>query len=162
MKKKPRGYMAREIYDIIKRKIITLELKPGEHISEKQLENELGTGRTPIREAILMLKAENLLDSQPNQAPYIKDITLKDVRDFFVAFIEIDKFVMKLAAQKASVQKMESIIETNSTFAFIHIFSSFYHKSLIPTQLFTFHLNISEFRTDSPPPKIFQKIFTCL
>ena len=110
--------MAREIYDIIKRKIITLELKPGEHISEKQLENELGTGRTPIREAILMLKAENLLDSQPNQAPYIKDITLKDVRDFFVAFIEIDKFVMKLAAQKASVQKMESIIETNSTFAF--------------------------------------------
>ena len=57
-----RGYMARDVYSRIKRKIIKLELQPGEIINEKNLENELGVGRTPIREALLTLKVEKFIE----------------------------------------------------------------------------------------------------
>lgn len=114
MKKNIRGYMALDVYNTIKRKIVTLELRPGESLSERELGKELGVGRTPIREAILMLKSENLLDSRPNEAPYVKDITLKGVKDFFVPFMTVEKLVMRFAAQKMTPVILKGIKSINN------------------------------------------------
>jgi GntR family transcriptional regulator, rspAB operon transcriptional repressor len=109
LKKRTRGYMSYDVYNIIKQKIITLQIKPGETLREKELEKELAVGRTPIREAILKLKAEYLLDNRPNEAPIVKEITLKSVRDFFITFMDIEKLVMRLAAQKMTAESLNYI-----------------------------------------------------
>jgi len=109
VKKSKRGYQTQDVYNRIKRKIITLELKPGEILREKELEKDLGVGRTPIREALLLLKAENMIASNPNEAPYVTEITLKGVRDFFIPFMAIEKIVARLAAQKVIPSDMRNI-----------------------------------------------------
>ena len=43
------------IYNELKRRIINMELKPGDVINEKELIEEFNVSRTPIREAILKL-----------------------------------------------------------------------------------------------------------
>lgn len=108
--KKPKGYQTLEVYNELKRKIVSLELEPGAIIDVKKLEEELGIGRTPIREAILQLKADNLVESQPNKPIYIKEFTLKMVRDLFEAYIPIKKSVASLAAQRITPEMM-SLIE---------------------------------------------------
>ena len=56
-----RGNNASQAYELLKKKIITLQIKPGEYLDEKGLMKELKIGRTPLREAILLLKNEKLL-----------------------------------------------------------------------------------------------------
>jgi DNA-binding GntR family transcriptional regulator len=97
---KGKGFQASYVYSEIKRRIITLELKPGENIDEKRFMAELEVGRTPIREALLMLKNENLIVSLPNKSSYVKELTLKDVKDLSESLMAIEKLVTTLAAQR--------------------------------------------------------------
>ena len=107
--KREKGFQASYVYDEIKRRIITLELKPGEVIDEKKLMAELEVGRTPIREAILMLKNENLIISFPNKSSYVKELTLKDVKDLSESLMAIEKLVTTLAAQRVTPEILEKI-----------------------------------------------------
>lgn len=105
--------MTLDVYGTIKRKIITLEIKPGETLKEKDLSAELKTGRTPVREALLMLKADNLVESRPNGVPYVKYITLKGARDLFVPFLTVERLVMRLAAQKMTPDRLAAVKAAN-------------------------------------------------
>ena len=107
--KREKGFHTSYVYDEIKRRIITLEIKPGEIIDEKKLMVELEVGRTPVREALLMLKNENLVVSLPNKSSYVKEITLKDVKDLSESLMSIEKLVTALAAQRMSPDLMEEI-----------------------------------------------------
>jgi len=109
MPKEKKGYQSLNIYHEIKRRIITLDLKPGEVLEEKQLAKELEVGRTPVREALLMLKNEGLVESHPNKTAYVKEITLKDVKDLFESLGAIEKLTACLAAQKISPQALKEI-----------------------------------------------------
>jgi DNA-binding GntR family transcriptional regulator len=107
--KREKGFHTSYVYDEIKRRIITLDLKPGEIIDEKKLMIELEVGRTPIREALLMLKNENLIVSLPNKSSYVKELTLKDVKDLSESLMSIEKLVTALAAQRMSPGHLEEI-----------------------------------------------------
>jgi len=106
---KGKGFQTSYVYNEIKRRIITLELKPGEIIEEKKMMAELEVGRTPIREALLMLKNEDLIVSLPNKSSYVKDLTLKDMKDLSESLMAIEKLVTSLAAQRVTQKAMEEI-----------------------------------------------------
>jgi DNA-binding GntR family transcriptional regulator len=107
--------MTQEVYSRIKRKIITLELQPGEVISEKKLEQELGIGRTPIREALLTLKVEKFIEGSPNKPFYVKEISLKSVRDLFEALVPIEKMTTVLAAQRMGEEDFQALARANES-----------------------------------------------
>ncbi|RLB86218.1 MAG: hypothetical protein DRH15_02155 [Deltaproteobacteria bacterium] len=81
----PRQPLALQAYEIIHEKIITMALKPGEHVDEKALVEELGIGRTPVREALLRLASEHLVESRPNRGFAVKPLTLQGVKSMFEA-----------------------------------------------------------------------------
>ena len=60
--------------------IICLNLKPGEKLIENELCSQLGLSRTPVREAILQLNRQNMIDIYPKQGTYVSliDTTLID------------------------------------------------------------------------------------
>ena len=49
-------------YRILKKNIMKLSLKPGEEISEVEISEALNVSRTPVREAIVKLKEEKLIN----------------------------------------------------------------------------------------------------
>lgn len=65
---------AERCYRTLYRKIITLELKPNESVSEQALARLLGVSRTPIREALLRLHVEGLVDLQSRSGVTISPI----------------------------------------------------------------------------------------
>lgn len=73
--------MKDQVYNIILHRIINLYYIPGQKISEKDLVKELKVGRTPIRESILQLRQEGLVNAIPQSGTYISKINLKMAKD---------------------------------------------------------------------------------
>ncbi|HVU47162.1 MAG TPA: GntR family transcriptional regulator [Terracidiphilus sp.] len=65
----------------IQRKIVTGELTAGQVISELEIAKELGSSRTPIREAISQLIAEGLLEQSPGGSILVVHFTREDIVD---------------------------------------------------------------------------------
>lgn len=70
----PRRTLFEEAYRRLEEMIVTLELAPGELVSEAGLCATLGIGRTPIREALQRLQAEHLVRILPKRGAMIEQI----------------------------------------------------------------------------------------
>lgn len=83
-KEMPRGAMqpmsVEAIHDALRTDIIVLRLKPGTRVSENELARRFGTSRTPVREALLRLVEEGLVEVWPQRGTFITRISLSAVR----------------------------------------------------------------------------------
>jgi DNA-binding GntR family transcriptional regulator len=89
--------------DLIRRAILTGQLKPGDRLREVDLAGRLGISRTPIREALLILQAEGTVDATPNRGARVHEITLDEVIDF----AEIRSALQVHAAYRAATRITE-------------------------------------------------------
>ncbi|MGL5656605.1 MAG: GntR family transcriptional regulator [Fusobacteriaceae bacterium] len=88
------------VYRVIKENIMHLELEPGHNIGELELSELLGVSRTPVREAIVRLVNENLIDVYPQRGTYISKIDLTIVEEAFFLRDIIEKEVLKKAIKE--------------------------------------------------------------
>ena len=93
-------------YQLIKHKIITLELPPLSAIDEQALMEDLGLGRTPIREALQRLAAEDLILLAPRRGMFVADISITDLQKIFEARMALEGFCARLAAQRATEEQL--------------------------------------------------------
>ena len=77
--------LTNQAYEYLYRKIVSCEYLPGQELNEKQLLEETSFGRTPLREALLMLQAENLIDIFPRKGMRITPFTEKNIDDLYQA-----------------------------------------------------------------------------
>ncbi|MDF2619803.1 MAG: GntR family transcriptional regulator [Xanthobacteraceae bacterium] len=77
----PRLPIAPQIYERLRRAITTLIVLPSEALSEKELSLQLGVSRTPVREALIRLADEGLVDILPQRGSFVAPIRLRDVEE---------------------------------------------------------------------------------
>src|SRR5882757_7697286 len=87
-----------QVYDMMRRAIVGLELRPGEPVNEKLICEQLGISRTPLREAILQLHAERLVEVWPNAGTHVSPIDLREVMDGQIVRESLEMKVVRLAA----------------------------------------------------------------
>lgn len=95
------------VYKILKSKIMCLELLPGQSISEIDLANTLGVSRTPVREVIVRLVSENLIEVYPQRGTFISKINLEYVDEGFEARKLIEKDVLKRAMENIQEEELK-------------------------------------------------------
>ncbi len=66
-----------QAYQQIRSDIIFLRHKPGERLAVKNLCDQLGFGRTPVRESLLRLQQEGLVQTVPQSGTYVSTISLE-------------------------------------------------------------------------------------
>jgi DNA-binding GntR family transcriptional regulator len=93
-------------YQLIRHKIITLELPPLSAIDEQALMEDLQLGRTPIREALQRLAAEDLVLLAPRRGMFVADISITDLQKIFEARMVLEAFCAQLAAQRATSEQL--------------------------------------------------------
>jgi GntR family transcriptional regulator, rspAB operon transcriptional repressor len=69
-------------------------------LEENQLVKQLGIGRTPIREALLNLSADMMVESQPNKGFVVSPITLQKTKAAFAALKILELGIARLAVQQ--------------------------------------------------------------
>ncbi len=66
----------RSIYAILRREIVTLRLRPAERLSENELAARFRTSRAPVREALIRLVEDGLIDVRPQRGSFVSRISL--------------------------------------------------------------------------------------
>ena len=93
-----------QVYAVLRQAIVGLALKPGSIVNEKAICQQLGISRTPLREAILQLQAENLVTVFPNSGTYVSRIDLQSVFDGQLVRDALEMRVVRLAASRMTPQ----------------------------------------------------------
>ena len=75
---KPRTVSA-VIHDALRDEILAMRRKPGESLSEKDIAAQFGVSRTPVREAILKLVEERLVEIFPQSGTFIARIPVEEL-----------------------------------------------------------------------------------
>lgn len=99
---------AKSAYTIILKKIISMELKPGETITEISLSEKLGISRTPVRDAVQRLEMEGLVVTE-NRTKKIYYLTPHDIENIFDLKIAIESTIARLASEKGTEQQMNEL-----------------------------------------------------
>jgi len=89
-----------EVYDTLRASIISLQRTPGQRLSEAELARELGVSRTPIREAIIQLRADGLVEVTPQLGSFVSKISLRNVREAQFAREALECAAIRIAAQR--------------------------------------------------------------
>jgi DNA-binding GntR family transcriptional regulator len=91
--------------DAIRARIVSGELALGQVLSDKELAAEYATSRTPVREALLELRAAGLVVAYPQRGTYVFDPTPEDVKELcdMRALLESGALRMACAARHADV-----------------------------------------------------------
>ena len=64
-------------YHTVRSRIITMELKPGDPLNDRELAEELGISRTPMREALILLNNAHMVAIKPQSGTHVAPINLK-------------------------------------------------------------------------------------
>ena len=99
------------IYELLREKIINGQLKPGEKITESKLSEQLEVSRTPLREALLRLETQGLVERLPNGRLQVADIHTNDLEDYYAVREVIEGLVAREAAKKANELQIEKLHE---------------------------------------------------
>jgi DNA-binding GntR family transcriptional regulator len=69
------------VYDELRRRVVTLQLPPGAPLSENELAAELGISRTPVRESLILLSQEGLVQVFPKIGSFVSRVDPERVAD---------------------------------------------------------------------------------
>jgi DNA-binding GntR family transcriptional regulator len=100
-----------QAYEELKRRIISLDLRPGERLDDLQLSTELAISRTPVREALFRLSAEGLVTIPGKWGFAVQTLDLAIIADTFEAHTMLAKTVALLAAHRATAGDIDAMQE---------------------------------------------------
>jgi DNA-binding GntR family transcriptional regulator len=70
----PAPRTSRRVYQELRRRVLSLELPPGASLSENELAAALGVSRTPVREGLLLLSEEGLVQVFPKVGSFVSRV----------------------------------------------------------------------------------------
>jgi DNA-binding GntR family transcriptional regulator len=108
----PKKTLARHrAYEAIKDKILYLELRPGDIISEGQIAKRLDIGRTPAREALLLLEREGLIEIRENVGFTARAFGLEEIEEYRLIRAMIEEYAITMAIQRITEDELEALRE---------------------------------------------------
>jgi DNA-binding GntR family transcriptional regulator len=96
-------------------------LQAGQRLKERELCEQLGVSRTPVREAIKALTQEGLLEALPNRSPVVAALNPEEVRSLAVVVAEIERMAVELACTTASEADFEIIAGAHYQMIICHV-----------------------------------------
>ena len=93
---------AEQAYRLLEEQIVTMVLPPGAMLSETELATQLELGRTPVREALQKLAAENLVEIMPRRGIRVTEINVKQQLRLIEVRRELELLQAQLACKRAS------------------------------------------------------------
>lgn len=98
-----------EVADVLRQRIFSHELAPGNWIDELKLAEEMGISRTPLREALKVLAAEGLVTMKVRRGAYVTEVSERDLREVYELMALLESDAAALVATHASNAELERL-----------------------------------------------------
>src|SRR3979490_871145 len=105
---------AARIYSDLRAEMVSLRRRPGEAISEAEIALSYGVSRTPVREAILKLSDEGLVEIFPQSGIFVARIPLTALPEAIIIRKALEETTARLAAERATssqILTLRSVLE---------------------------------------------------
>jgi DNA-binding GntR family transcriptional regulator len=94
--------LADKAYHAIRDRIVSLELAPGALIDERGLVDGLGMSRTPVREALMRLAQERLVEVYPRRGMFVTGVDVRELARLSEVRAVLEPAAARLAAERAT------------------------------------------------------------
>ncbi len=101
--------MAERAYDEIRRMIIRLELAPGDVVREADLQDRLGIGRTPIREALQRLARDHFVTVIPRRGMFVSAIDVDELSMLYETRSIMEPYAARLACLRGTTDDWDEM-----------------------------------------------------
>lgn len=98
-------------YSLIRARIINGSLAPGTEVSEPSLALWLEMSKTPVREALVRLCREGLMEAFPRRGYRVTPITIKDINDLFYLRGGLEGMAVEQAAKNLTDEAIENLFK---------------------------------------------------
>lgn len=85
------------VYEYISKRIQEGTIKPNDKLNEQEICDELDISRTPVREALIQLAADGLLDNEPRRGFRVKPLTQEKANNLYMIIGTLDAMAATLA-----------------------------------------------------------------
>lgn len=97
--------LSNKIYELVREKIFSRALKPGERLNVNTLASQLQVSRTPVYQALLRLSRENLVTIEPRRTTFVTALTVEDVANTYdlrlaLELLAVEKGIHKVQASQ--------------------------------------------------------------
>ena len=103
---------ASRIYADLRGELVSLARQPGEAISESEIALSYGVSRTPVREAILKLADEGLVEIFPQSGINVSHISIAALPEAIVVRKALEETTARLAAERATPSQILALRST--------------------------------------------------
>ena len=101
--------LSQMIFDLIRERIISGQLKPGQHLNEIALQKELDTSRSPIREALRNLQLEGLIEVFPRRGAFVRLLSADDLNEAVEVRANLESLAAALAAERRDEPQLAAL-----------------------------------------------------
>ena len=132
---------ASRIYADLRAELVSLQRRPGEAISEAEIALSYGVSRTPVREAILKLSDEGLVEIFPQSGINVSRISIAALPEAIVVRRALEETTTRMTAERATASQilaLHSVVERQREADVAHDRDAFHQADEL------FHASIAE------------------
>lgn len=107
----PRRNMSGGVIDRIRTLIFDGTLARGQRIPQFEIAESLGVSRLPVREALIALESEGLVESEPHKGSFVVPIHREDIDDHYRVYGMVQGLATRRAAARITAPTMDRLVE---------------------------------------------------
>jgi DNA-binding GntR family transcriptional regulator len=111
----PRRSLHDELTERLRNLITRGDLAPGEKVPEKELCNQFGVSRTPLREALKVLASEGIVTLRPNRGAMVSALTVRELEEVFPVMGALEALSGEIACAHITDREIASIRKMHET-----------------------------------------------
>lgn len=100
-----------QVREELRERIVTGALAPGTRLIERDLADQLGVSRVPVREALRMLEAEGMVHTVPRKGVVVNSLSRRDVEELFDVREALEVMSCRRAAERSTDEGLHDLEE---------------------------------------------------
>jgi DNA-binding GntR family transcriptional regulator len=101
--------LERRVYERLRDEIVSGLLRPGEQLVEARIAADLGVSKTPVREALIRLQRDGLVEIEPYRGAHVVEPSAEDVREILELRLLIESQIARDLAERQPVDILDAL-----------------------------------------------------
>jgi len=102
----PRGLLKERAYEEIKRRLLNNDYPPRSFLAERQLAEQLGMSKTPVKAALERLEHEGFITVSPQQGIVVRDLAVDEIADQYEIRAALETYTVRSVAGKLTAEQV--------------------------------------------------------
>jgi DNA-binding GntR family transcriptional regulator len=104
-----RSFLKDQAYERIKQRLLNNEYPPGSFLSERQLAENLGMSKTPVKGALERLESEGFITVSPQQGIVVRELSVHDIADQYEIRAVLESYALRTLAGRLTPEQVAGI-----------------------------------------------------